>query len=129
MADRLNYAILFRPVGAHCTRLLEESYAAKGFRIDTKSCDWGPMRGFVCVDPRLSKGGRGKEAANRAYTAEALRGEVRHDAIGGLDMTHVGDAPPELTGAGRADMDEWAAGCKPIVISADWLARFSTDNA
>ncbi|MDB5870607.1 MAG: hypothetical protein JWQ07_49 [Ramlibacter sp.] len=103
VADRMKHGILLRSVGSHCTRLLEEGYAAKGFRIDTKSCDWGPMRGFVCVDPRLSKGGRSKETANRNFTAEALTGSVRHDAIGGLDVQR--DAL-------------WTAGCKPIVISA-----------
>src|ERR1043165_2425372 len=73
VADRTGHAIMFRAVGKQSTRLLEEGYAAKGFRIDTKSCDWGPMRGFVCVDPRLSKvgGDAAKRDFNRHYTTEA----------------------------------------------------------
>src|SRR3954467_5618315 len=79
VADRTGHAIMFRAVGKQSTRLLEEGYAAKGFRIDTKSCDWGPMRGFVCVDPRLSKvvGSAAKVADNLRYTTEALEGRIR----------------------------------------------------
>lgn len=113
VADRLQHAILFRAVGAHCTRLLEEGYAAKGFRIDTKSCDWGPMRGFVCVDPRLSKGGLAQAPENTTYTEDALTGAVRHDAVGGLDLPDG-----KLSAQARADMADWVSGCKPIVISA-----------
>jgi hypothetical protein len=113
VADRTGHAILFRAVGKHATRLLEEGYAAKGFRIDTKSCDWGPMRGFVCVDPRLSKvgGDEAKVTNNRRYTLEALEGRVRHDAVGGLSAEEAHDPATR--------MPEWMAGCKPVVISAD----------
>lgn len=112
VADRTGHAVLFRAVGQHSTRLLEEGYAAKGFRIDTKSCDWGPMRGFVCVDPRLSKvgGDAAKVVSNRAATREALLGLVRHDAVGGLG--------PDAHAPG-ATMPNWRSGCKPVVISAE----------
>jgi hypothetical protein len=112
VADRTGHAILFRAVGQHSTRLLEEGYAAKGFRIDTKSCDWGPMRGFVCVDPRLSKvgGDAVKVASNRQYTREAIEGLVRHDALGGLS---------EDAHAHGTVMPDWMAGYKPVVISAE----------
>src|SRR3954470_3973489 len=117
VADRTGHAIMFRAVGTQSTRLLEEGYAAKGFRIDTKSCDWGPARGFVCVDPRLSKvGGDGSKAdANLNYTTEALEGRVRHDAIGGLDLTGID--------IDRDFMPNWRAGFKPIVISANRFAE------
>jgi hypothetical protein len=110
VSDRTGHAIMFRAVGKQSTRLLEEGYAAKGFRIDTKSCDWGPMRGFVCVDPRLSKvvGSAAKVADNLRYTTEALEGRIRHDAIGGLDVEALGH---------DAVMHDWMAGCKPIAIS------------
>src|SRR5437879_2859031 len=86
VADRTGHAIMFRAVGTQSTKLLEEGYASKGFRIDTKSCDWGPMRGFVCADPYLSKvgGNAEKVLSNRTFTAEALEGRIRHDAVGGL---------------------------------------------
>jgi hypothetical protein len=115
VADRSGHAIIFRAVGTQSTQLLIEGYAAKGFRIDTKSCDWGPVRGFVCVDPRLSKvGGDERGAAdNRAYTVEALEGRVRQGALGGLD--------PSATGHDIVMLD-WMADCKPVVISG---ARFN----
>lgn len=118
VADQMKHAILFRAVGAHCTRLLEEGYATKGFRIDTKSCDWGPMRGFVCADPRLSKGGLEKAADNTRYTIEAVSGAVRHDAIGGLeDQSQV-----------AALMAEWQGGAKPLVISAARYHELTSDG-
>jgi hypothetical protein len=112
VSNRTGHAIIFRAVGTQSTQLLVEGYAAKGFRIDTKSCDWGPMRGFVCVDPRLSKVGgdiRGS-ADNQRYTVEALEGRVRHDAIGGLRQTAVGH---------HVVMRDWMASCKPVVISGN----------
>lgn len=117
VADRTGHAIMFRAPGTQSTRLLEEGYAAKGFRIDTKSCDWGPMRGFVCVDPRFSKvaGDSAKVDDNRRYTAEALGGQIRHDAVGGLEGV-----------PSRTILGDWMSGCKPVVISKerfDELAR------
>jgi hypothetical protein len=35
--------------------LIQAGHATKGFHIKAKSCNWGPMAGFVCVDPRFSK--------------------------------------------------------------------------
>lgn len=77
VANRLDTVISFRAVGTACTQLIEEGYAMKGFRIDTKSCDWGPMRGFVCADPRFNKEGMGKYAFNLNETRNALHGELR----------------------------------------------------
>jgi len=64
--------ILCRAVGPTCRQLLAQGYDTKGFRIHAKSCDWGPMAGFVLRDPRLNKGGMGNSAYNRAEHAEAL---------------------------------------------------------
>jgi hypothetical protein len=63
------------------------------------------MRGFVCVDPRLSKVGGNPEKIkeNRKFTEEALEGLIRRDAVGSFPVS--GDAA-------------WKAGAKPIVISA-----------
>jgi hypothetical protein len=103
LADRLDHMIIFRAVGKQATRLLEEGYAAKGFRIDTKSSDWGPMSGFVCVDPRFSKYAGEKVAANAGHAAEALRGAIRQDAVGG----NSGPQPtcPGLAGRLQAHRD------------------------
>lgn len=47
--------IAVRSVGVYATGLLLESYATKGFHNKAKSCDWGPMAGFVMYNPRHSK--------------------------------------------------------------------------
>ncbi|WP_160172726.1 anthrax toxin-like adenylyl cyclase domain-containing protein [Methylomarinum vadi] len=64
--------IIVRATGPTCHGLLEEGYDTKGYRIHGKSCDWGPMAGFVMRDPRLNKYGMGKAGFNRAKHREAL---------------------------------------------------------
>lgn len=49
--------LVSRAVGPTCRQLLEQGYDTKGFRIHGKSCDWGPMAGFVLRDPRFNKYG------------------------------------------------------------------------
>ena len=70
VAQRKKCVIMFRATGPVCTALLEEGYDTKGYRIHSKSCDWGPMAGFVMLDPRLNKTGDPKK--NRNPTREAL---------------------------------------------------------
>jgi hypothetical protein len=67
--------IICRATGPTCHGLLEEGYDTKGYRIHGKSCDWGPMAGFVMRDPRLNKAGRGKEEFNREKHKEALHND------------------------------------------------------
>lgn len=64
--------ILVRCVGPTCRQLLEQGYDTKGFRIHGKSCDWGPMAGFVLRDPRLNKSGMPNADYNRREHREAL---------------------------------------------------------
>ncbi len=70
--------IISRCVGPTCRQLLAQGYDTKGFRIHGKSCDWGPMAGFVMRDPRLNKNGAGGEAYNRAEHAEAFTDAHSH---------------------------------------------------
>lgn len=65
VAERQRCVIVCRAVGPTCRQLLEQGYDTKGFRIHGKSCDWGPMAGFVLRDPRLNKAGMGKVDFNR----------------------------------------------------------------
>jgi len=44
--------------------LLDEGYDGKCFHIKGKSCNWGPMAGFVCLDPLLNKFGIRKALYN-----------------------------------------------------------------
>jgi hypothetical protein len=64
--------ILVRATGPTCHGPLSEGYDTKGYRIHGKSCDWGPMAGFVMRDPRLNKSGTAKEQFNREKHQEAL---------------------------------------------------------
>ncbi len=72
IAKREDVVILSRAPGPTCRQLLEHGYDTKGFRVHAKSCDWGPMAGFVMRDPRLNKKGLANEAFNRKEHAEAL---------------------------------------------------------
>jgi len=64
--------IMSRATGPTCKGLLEQGYDTKGYRIHGKSCNWGPMAGFVLRDPRLNKAGTEKEEFNRKKHKEAL---------------------------------------------------------
>jgi hypothetical protein len=90
--------IMVRATGPTCHGLLEEGYDTKGYRIHGKSCDWGPMAGFVVRDPRLNKYGTAKESFNRDKHREALY--IDHEGQG------------------------WKAGTTPLIVSksrVDWL--------
>jgi hypothetical protein len=90
--------IIVRATGPTCHGLLEEGYDTKGYRIHGKSCDWGPMAGFVVRDPRLNKYGMAKARFNREKHTESIN----------LDAEGQG----------------WKASTTPLVISqrrVDWL--------
>jgi hypothetical protein len=70
VADATRWVIASRAVGKYATGLILESYASKGFHNKAKSCNWGPMAGFVLVDPRFTKVG-GSEAGQKEQ-AKAL---------------------------------------------------------
>jgi hypothetical protein len=55
VAKNNNCVVMTREPGEACTMLLAEDYDAKGFFIKAKSCNWGAMAGFVCLDPILNK--------------------------------------------------------------------------
>lgn len=56
--------ILSRVPGKATFGLIEEEYAQKGYHIKAKSCDWGPMEGFVCKQPIFNKKGLGNLRSN-----------------------------------------------------------------
>lgn len=98
VASRVNAIILFREPGVLAGGLIAENYSMKGFRIDTKSCNWGPMAGFVCVDPRLTKASA-YHIKNAGWTAEALSGHIVEKFFG------------------KVEDPDWKADVMPIVIS------------
>ena len=92
--------IMVRATGPTCHGLLDEGYDTKGYRIHGKSCDWGPMAGFVMRDPRLNKYGNTKAGFNRDKHREAI------------DLDHEGQG--------------WKASTTPLKISqrrVDWLIQ------
>jgi hypothetical protein len=94
VADRVNCIILFREPGGLAAGLIAEGYGMKGFRIDTKSCNWGPMSGFVCADPRLTKDSIYVER-NAKWTHEALSGHIVEKFFGKVeDASWVADVMP-----------------------------------
>lgn len=64
VARETNTAIASRSVGVYATQLIREGYATKGYHVKAKSCDWGPMAGFVLADPALGKKGTSSEAVS-----------------------------------------------------------------
>jgi len=64
-----------RNLGRVCTSLMSEGYDTKGFRIKSKSCDFGPMAGFLCADPRFQKKGAGYVAQQQADIDHAMHGD------------------------------------------------------
>ena len=72
IANKQNCIILSRVPGIACFDLLEAGYDAKSFHIKGKSCDWGPMSGFVCLDPLLNKSGTEGAADNAKSHKKSL---------------------------------------------------------
>jgi hypothetical protein len=75
-ADEVAAAVMTRVPGPATTQLIAERHDLKGFRIKAKSCDWGPMAGFVCELPPFNKAGASKighnEESNIAYDTSLL---------------------------------------------------------
>jgi hypothetical protein len=72
VAEQQRCVIISRATGKTCRQLLEQGYDTKGFRVHAKSCDWGPMAGFVLRDPRLNKKGAEGTAYNAGEHKESL---------------------------------------------------------
>ncbi len=75
VANRHDCVIACRHVGNTVTGLLRAGYATKSIAVHSKSCDWGPMAGFVCADARFTK-----KSYNRVNIREQ-RIEVKHQKV------------------------------------------------
>ncbi len=69
VACRNKMVISSRELNPLCTDLVLEGYAAKGFHIKAKTCDWGPMAGFVPEDHRFTKGSQKIDDQKAAVSA------------------------------------------------------------
>jgi hypothetical protein len=65
-----------RQLGRVCTGLMRGGYDTKGFRMKSKSCDFGPMAGFICVDERLHKKGAAYNPKQRVDVQHSLHGDA-----------------------------------------------------
>jgi hypothetical protein len=118
VAANMSCAILFREPGTSAQGLIAEGYAMKGFRIDAKSCNWGPMKGFVCVDPRLSKPnaeGKTYQPKNHKWTQEAL------DTHGHINTKFFAMPSDE-------ERLSWVADTMPIVLSKGRIAELGLNG-
>jgi len=66
VARRNRMVISSRELNPLCTDLMLDGYASKGFHIKAKTCDWGPMAGFVPTDERFTKAGQSIEQQRSA---------------------------------------------------------------
>jgi hypothetical protein len=65
-----------RQLGRVCTGLMRGGYDTKGFRMKSKSCGFGPMAGFICVDERLHKKGAAYNPKQKADVEHSLHGDA-----------------------------------------------------
>lgn len=96
VANDTNCVISSRSVGRFATGLILESYASKGFHVKAKSCNWGPMAGFVLSDPRFTKRGGSSEA----------RESQRRDVHSAIRKEHAGEIQVHLTDDRRLDLEK-----------------------
>lgn len=71
-AKNTNTIVSSRVPGGVGTDLIDNGHDLKGYHIKAKSCNWGPMAGFICQLPYLNKKGTSKINANTEYTAYYL---------------------------------------------------------
>lgn len=92
-ADELNCVFWSRVPGKACTTLIDEGYNLKPFYVHGKSCNWGPMAGFVCQLPALNKKGASKIAYNLKEHLNSLTWleEKQAEAVRDWNKEHQGE--------------------------------------
>ena len=73
IAQNTQSVISSRTPGEVCEMLLRQGYDAKSFFIKSKSCNWGPMAGFLCLDPMMNKNLMNGAFSNLKETLHSLR--------------------------------------------------------
>ncbi len=76
VAQKMKMVVSSRELNPCCTDLVLEGYAAKGFHIKAKTCDWGPAAGFVVEDHRFIKGSTDFEKQKAAISGAFGHGAV-----------------------------------------------------
>ncbi|MDX6463974.1 MAG: hypothetical protein QOE55_7671, partial [Acidobacteriaceae bacterium] len=90
-ANYTDSVIACRSVGRAVGGLLEESYSSKPFNLKAKTCDWGPMAGFVLSDFRFARRGSSPHAF-RSQTDED-HSPQRRDSHSSIASGHAGQIP------------------------------------
>jgi hypothetical protein len=80
-----------RELGKVGTMLVEEGYDSKGFRIKSKTCNFGPMAGFVCYNPTFSKKGVGYAKKQKEDIDHALHGDNKQDWKASTEQICISD--------------------------------------
>ena len=69
-ANETKMIVMSRVPGGNCTSLISDGYDLKGFFIKAKSCNWGPMAGFLCQMPPFNKKGEANLMSNAKANKE-----------------------------------------------------------
>lgn len=96
-ANVLNTVVLTRTPGGPALGLVERRFDLKGFYIKTKSCDWGPMAGFVCMLPWFNKSGAKSALDNMKYTVKYLADRPNVPAVAGTPYLGIRIPQSRLT--------------------------------
>ena len=96
-ADLTSTVIITRGLNPLSAGLILEGYAPKGFMNKAKSCNWGPMSGFVINDPRMGK------IAPDAPDRKAVMDKQKAAIVKGLDHEHLSVLVPVCISAARHD--------------------------
>ena len=101
VAKQEDCVILTRTPGQACLQPLAEGYDAKGFHIKGKSCNWGPMAGFLCAEPLFNKAGIDGAASNARAHHASLTVDFGREGKSGPEV-RSGLVPLEISEARRA---------------------------
>lgn len=135
--------IASRELNPLCTDLMMEGYAAKGFHIKAKTCDWGPMAGFVALDPSFAKASQSRAKQEGAVVKAIAAGaravplvisEARHAALfarGVIQRAASGAAPAgpfvEVTACQGGTADARSFFLAPMEGNGEWSIWYRPD--
>jgi len=121
--------ILSRLPGGVGLDLISKGYDLKGFHIKAKSCNWGPMAGFICQLPVFNKLGISKVV----YNAKEVLHYLEHLAHFSGSKKSIEEATarrdrqiaeiPEKAPDRKRQIDNYNAKCDEIVVEILTAAR------
>ena len=114
---RVGSVVMSRAPGAAATGLIAAGQDLKGYFVKAKSCNWGPMAGFMCQLPPLNKLGPSNIAFNYLENLDYVKGATARGHQDGYFYT----VNPTDNGTGAQPLrSPWV----PLVISdgrRQWL--------